>query len=677
MLMPKRILVIDDDPKCRKLLLFRLQGAGYVVSEAEDGEKGLRLAREQAPDLIISDVLLPEIDGFRICEALKQDPACQHIPIIMITAIYVTEEDRRKGLRLGADRYLLKADVLLTKPIDCEELLQHVNGLLGESPPAEPDAEPSDRILLIDGDEEHRDRLAGRLEKEGYEVAAADDYQQGLEQARSATPDLVLLDFQASPPRGSAALAALRQRLPDTAIVLMAEPGSEMLVVDAMRGGANGYLYKPITNGELLPTVRESIEKCRLKVTQQRLIEQLRAGSIDLMRKVDELEKEKREIEYLQEYSSALLESIGACIQVVRDDYSVEYENDLLRERLGSPGVGRKCYELWNQTRPCDQCHLQDCLRAADRSAEGWNPAPINAHCKNRIFSLALSPIRTRSGRLAAVELIRDVTEQKRIEQELIHAAKLASLGTLAGGVAHEFNNIVAGMASHADRALMVDEPERMRKALRDTLAMSDRAAGIVRNLLDFARSDGREKRPVSVCNALEDALNLVRWQLEKGGIQIEADLERTPPVLANQGELQQIFLNILTNARDAMPEGGRLTIRARVETPPSEGREQPGPRIIVSFADTGVGIAEENLSRIFDPFFTTKESYRAESGAAGTGLGLSICYGIIQDYGGKIDVQSKPGSGSTFTIELLSGVASGAVQPDTSPTPVLLRRVG
>jgi len=235
--------------------------------------------------------------------------------------------------------------------------------------------------------------------------------------------------------------------------------------------------------------------------------------------------------------------------------------------------------------------------------------------------------------------------ELKLRQQELFQTAKLAGVGTLTAGVAHELNNPLnnIGLATET----LIDDYSRhtddYRLRLLDQIATQvERASATVRNLLDFTRRDRPVLTPVSVADAVRKALRLVENELTIGDVELDVELaEDLPPVYGNIRNLQQVFLNLFLNAMQAMPSGGTLKIRAE-----SDGEGW----IRIDVSDTGIGISQENLSKVFDPFFTTKEP------GEGTGLGLSVTYGIIKEHHGRITVTSKVHSGTTLSIHLPYG---------------------
>ncbi|MEW6387462.1 MAG: ATP-binding protein [Thermodesulfobacteriota bacterium] len=239
-------------------------------------------------------------------------------------------------------------------------------------------------------------------------------------------------------------------------------------------------------------------------------------------------------------------------------------------------------------------------------------------------------------------------------QEQLVQSRKIAAVGTLTAGVAHELNNPINNIVLSAE-ALKEDFSQLSQaealSIVNDILVQSERASEIVRDLLDFSRSEHPEFELISISNIIQGSLKLVRNQLLLSGIQDEIEVSTgLPPIYGDRKSLLQVFLNLFINAIQAMPDGGTLQVQAQVveeypwTEPPSASSHH---WLKVAITDTGVGIDPENLPHVFDPFFTTKAVGR------GTGLGLSVTYGIIQKHGGHIEVQSQKGQGTTFTVLL------------------------
>jgi signal transduction histidine kinase len=239
------------------------------------------------------------------------------------------------------------------------------------------------------------------------------------------------------------------------------------------------------------------------------------------------------------------------------------------------------------------------------------------------------------------VAVTKDITERNKMQEKLILTDRLASIGELASGVAHELNNPLTAVTGFSELALERDLPDDIREDIQTVYSEAQRAARVVKNLLTFARKHPSVRQPMSVTSAIEKVLDLRAYEQKVNNIQVVREFAPDlPEVKGDFFQIQQGFLNIIINAEHFMIEehkGGTLTITAK----------RVGDWVQASFADDGPGIKKEHLKHIFDPFFTTKEVGR------GTGLGLSICHGIVTEHGGRIYAESEYGHGATFVVEL------------------------
>jgi two-component system NtrC family sensor kinase len=239
--------------------------------------------------------------------------------------------------------------------------------------------------------------------------------------------------------------------------------------------------------------------------------------------------------------------------------------------------------------------------------------------------------------------------ELRRAQAETMRGEKLASVGLLASGVAHELNNPLTGILtfSHLLRQKMPDksaDAEDMDLVIRET----KRCAAIIKRLLDFAREKHPEKKFTDLNQVIDDTVRIVERPAHLRDIEIAVDLDRSlPPIWIDADQIKQVVMNMLVNAQHAVEEKGAITISTRRAQDPRAGASEQKPMVAISIVDTGCGIPEKNLKRIFDPFFTSKDVGK------GTGLGLSVSHGIVEAHGGMIDVQSKVGEGSTFRVLL------------------------
>ena len=356
-----------------------------------------------------------------------------------------------------------------------------------------------------------------------------------------------------------------------------------------------------------------------------------------------ELEK-ALELARLKEFSENIIESVNVGILVVDFEGRITTWNSALEEIFGigrERALRRNIDDIFDRDLIDtiqnvigeDGWSLRDTRHIYKYSASTEDGRPLTLNISLAPFEAAHGVV---TGTLVVVE---NVTARAQLEQQLLEREKLSSIGLLAAGVAHEVNTPLAGISSYAQMLLQqVQEGDPKRKLLEKIQLQTVRASGIINNLLNFSRTGDSQFCEVDVNHVLDDTLQLLEPQLRNAKFEIVRNYgERLAPAYGSASKLQQVFMNLILNARDAMPGGGRLTIHTRaIDT-----------SLVVDFRDTGVGIAPEHIARIYDPFFTTKET------GQGTGLGLALSYGIIQEHSGRIFVESRPGEGAHFTIKL------------------------
>jgi signal transduction histidine kinase len=380
------------------------------------------------------------------------------------------------------------------------------------------------------------------------------------------------------------------------------------------------------------------------------------------------LQRKMEEYERLKEFSENIVESINVGILAADLDDRVESWNTQIERLTGIPrqsAVGRKLSELF----PADLSDQFERVRGqtgihhiykfelhptALSAIPSHEPVPINGNGSqngsNSTLNVAIAPLVSKDfeqiGRLIIFD---DVTDRAELEQRLVQADKLSSIGLLAAGVAHEVNTPLAVISTYAQMlAKQVANDDQKSILLEKIAKQTFRASEIVNSLLNFSRTSTTSFGDVDLNKVIRETMSLLEHQIQKVGVDVKLDLAGSlPPVHGNAGKLQQVFLNLFLNARDAMDGGGVLSVRTWAE--------ESGARVDVS--DTGHGISPEHIQRIYDPFFTTKGSRK------GTGMGLAVTYGIVQEHKGSIEVSSRQG-GTRFQLRLpwsrTAGQASG-----------------
>ncbi|HXH26052.1 MAG TPA: ATP-binding protein, partial [Vicinamibacterales bacterium] len=376
------------------------------------------------------------------------------------------------------------------------------------------------------------------------------------------------------------------------------------------------------------------------------------ATALENARLYQQLHLKALELDRMRAFNENILESLDSGLLVVDLDDRIVRWNRALEQLYGvsrEEASGRTLEEIFDAP-------FVQAIRAARRdSPEGTTLSriPLAARAGRALtVNAAVVPLRDAGGdgRIASgtIVIIEDVTARVRLEEQLQISEKMASIGLLAAGVAHEVNTPLTGISSFTQMLLEGADPADPRTRLLEKIERQTfRAARIVNGLLALARpgSTSAERAPVDLNLVIADVLSLLEHQLEIHRVKVRRELHEGPAlVLGMEHKLQQVFLNLFLNAKDAMPKGGWLSVATRVE----DGR------VVAEVADTGSGIPPEYLARIYDPFFTTKAI------GQGTGLGLSITYGIVREHDGSIDCESAVGQGTRFVLSFPAAAASG-----------------
>ncbi|OQX55807.1 MAG: hypothetical protein B5M54_01105 [Candidatus Aminicenantes bacterium 4484_214] len=352
----------------------------------------------------------------------------------------------------------------------------------------------------------------------------------------------------------------------------------------------------------------------------------------------NQVQKRAFELEKLKDYSQNIIESLTVGVTVVDEKGVVTGWNRVMEQLFLIPkakAIGRRLSHLLDSNNfqsifPPDTQH--DFRLLSEVSLE----MPTG---EKRIFDIAKTPLLdNKMNAYGTVIVFEDVTEKMSLQQQLLTSEKLASIGLLSAGVAHEINTPLTGISSYVQILNKKLNDSSYQPILQKIENQTERVARIVKNLLNFARNpESSAFQVVNLKESLEEILSLIDYKLKKMNINLQLNLKEIPPIWGQQERLQQVFINIILNALDAMPQGGTLSISL----------EQRNTQAIIGIKDTGTGIKPQHLPHIFDPFFTTKGIGK------GTGLGLSISYAIVKEHGGQIKVESEAGQGTCFTIYL------------------------
>jgi len=362
------------------------------------------------------------------------------------------------------------------------------------------------------------------------------------------------------------------------------------------------------------------------------------AIAIENARLYQSLEQKAMQVERLKDFSENIVESLNIGVLTVDLEDRVESWNPQLEGLLEIPrrdAVRKKLPEVLPQ-----DLVAEISARAAGDHVSGIYKFRLSTRSgRQLVINASIAPLVGKSGaRLGRLILLDDITQRVRLEEQMVQTEKLTSLGLLAAGVAHEVNTPLAVISNYIQMlAKQIPSDDPRQKTIERIVKQTFRASEIVNNLLNFSRTGAAEFIEVDLNYVLEETLTLVQHPFKTAQVNVIKNYtEQLPPVLGSTTRLQQVFLNLFMNARDAMPSGGMLEVRTGAQNGSVE----------VEVTDTGMGIPAEHLQRIFDPFFTTKATGK------GTGLGLSVSYGIIKEHAGKVDVRSTPGKGTSFRLE-------------------------
>ena len=357
-----------------------------------------------------------------------------------------------------------------------------------------------------------------------------------------------------------------------------------------------------------------------------------------IFRDLTEQRKLEKKIRESKRNLEAIFDGIQDQLSIQTPDYRIFRVNRAVTEQYKTSFeelIGRKCYEVYfKRSLPCENCPISVTLETKQPTSSIMKLSEGNTTLQ--IFSY---PILDEKGNLLSViEYMKDITEEQRLQEQLIQSEKLAGIGILASGVAHEINNPLSGIIGMTEVALEEEDISKSRSYLMDIMNCAERIGEIVKGLRSYSRAAKKEDlSPVDLNEVLQESLRMVCLAIKPGSVEVVKKFQPIEKIQANIGEIQQVFTNLITNAFQSMDgKGGKLVLSTR----------SLKDSIEVKVSDSGKGIPKKYINQIFDPFFTTKKP------GEGTGLGLNIVYRIVTKYEGTIDVESKEQVGTTFTIK-------------------------
>lgn len=540
------ILIADDNHESRYMLHVLLGKNGYETATATNGREAFEMVLTRCPDLIISDILMPVMDGFALCRQLKADARLMKVPFVFYSATYTEPEDIELGLSLGAERYLIK-------PQEIDVLLQVVGELVNGKVNGNMDVPERSFDEEMEVLKRHNEALFRKLEKKMIDLESANE--------------------------------ALRREIER----------------------------------------RESTE-ANLREGERRLQTLLDTLPIGLAWAHHE--------DRAQNINKRFVQLFG----YTEEDMAVIKEwFTLVRPDMISRGLP---FASW--------------AGAMETARSTGKPTPsfdVRMRCKDGSFR-DVSVTGAVVGNLH-LAIFFDMTEQRSLQDQLMQAQKLESIGNLAGGIAHDFNNILTAVTGFAGLLKMkMDKADPLLSYVTELATAGMRGAALTHQLLAFGRKQILNVVPMDLNDTMANLQKMLN-RLIREDIRLSfAPCPGPLPVLADMNQIGQVVINLVTNARDAMPDGGAITISTRAEAISQAfvkryGYGDVGTYAVVSVSDSGTGMDEETQKKIFEPFFTTKETGK------GTGLGLAVVYGIIRQHKGIVRVESRLGEGSCFDVYL------------------------
>lgn len=665
---PTHILVVDDEPEIAESLAdFLTKKENYQISLAGDGQEAVRFLQktvgsETEIDLVLLDMRMPVMSGLDVLAWIRSHPDLRYTRVVLLTAAAGSHE-KVEALSAGADDYI-------TKPYYPQELLARVKTIL--------------RTQQLEKQLQAQSQQLAALNRVGQMVAASLEAPELLTTAVSGINQILNIDLAAIfmldtqgylrcqhirqgqqplsveqiPPiapgqgiMGTAAAQQSSQMVNETEEngrfqpQYDAPPGHQinnMLAAPlVVRGKAVGVVAAynkksgPFTDfdqdlfASLASSISEAVENAwlfqRIRLRQQELLES-------------------------RNTLQALIDGIIHPIYTINDDWQIVAVNKSKADELETAVTADKvvlngrCYErFFQRDTPCDHCLAAHTL--AEKRPQQWSLNWAGPDHLPREWEINAYPIPGRQASAArAVIIWQDRTEERRLESSLMQAGKLAAIGQLAAGVAHEINNPLTAINANAQMLKMFIPPEDENYESVDLIARAgDRAAKVVRGLLDFARQEQYAFTLADKLNqSIQDALSLVNYQLQTANIETLLNLaDDLPPIEASWEHLKSVWLNLLVNARDAVQlreDGRQIEIVTRLAD---------DEHVQILFRDNGQGMNKAEAAHIFEPFYTTKDPGK------GTGLGLATSHRIIEQHQGEITVVSEPDEGTTFVIHL------------------------
>jgi two-component system NtrC family sensor kinase len=655
---------VDDEPEIAESLAdYLVKKEGFEVSITSDGEQAISFLQSTLQnrgeiDLVLLDMRMPNLSGLDVLTWIREHPDLRYTRVVLLTAAAGSSE-KVEALTAGADDYI-------TKPYRPQELLARVKTILR--------TQQLEKQLQRQGQQ-----LAG-LNRLAQTVAAKLEQAEILEAAVEGIHTLMEVELAAVLLLEGGKLRYKNLRNQDGDVPITALPS--LATDDGLMGLAYGeqqaiYLNQAMADGRYRPTTDAPPNYDVQSLIIAPLLVRGRAVGImcgynkqdgrftdfdldifnSLASSVSEAVENawlfqrirQRQQELLENRNTlqALIDGIPNPIYTISDEWQLVAVNKSKVDELGAALdelVGQVCYQaFYGRATPCNHCLMAHTLQ--EKVAEHWTLNYKGEDHLPREWDINAYPIPGKQASSArAVIVWQDRTEERRLESSLLQAGKLAAIGQLAAGVAHEINNPLTAINANAEILKLTIPPEDENYESVDLIQQAgERAARVVRGLLDFARQEQYEFTAGDINKSIHQTLALVQYQLLTADTQVIQNMaDDLPRIVASWEHLKSVWLNLIINARDALqgsPTNRQIEITTRLAS------DQPYVQVL--FRDNGKGMTAAELAHIFEPFYTTKDPGK------GTGLGLATSHRIIEQHGGEINVVSAPGEGATFIVRL------------------------
>ncbi len=672
-----RALIVDDKEENLYYLEALLTGHGCKVTTARHGAEALVKARQTPPDVVISDLLMPVMDGYTLLRHWKADAKLKHIPFIVYTATYTEAEDERLALNLGADAFILKP----AEPEDFIARLKEVQTHPSAAHPPVPRAPVGDENALL---KVYSETLIRKLEEKTLQLEEANRaLQKDISNSRK---------MEAEIRHTSNLLHAMADGIPDAVFVkdlqgryLLFNQGASQLVgrkVEEVLGQDDTTIFSPEDARSVMESDREVMTSGQTKMVEEvltaagvtRTYLASKApyrdshgnviGLIGISRDITERKQAENKIHE----QATLLDKAQDAILVRDLEHRVLYWNRSAERLYGwtaQEAVGRSIKELLYQDPTPFLAASKETLEKGEWVGEIQQ---FNRDGQTLTIEGRWTLVRDDQGRPHCILAINtDITERKKLEQQFLRTQRMESIGTLAGGIAHDLNNVLAPILMSIELLRLQEKNDRRLDILKTIENSAKRGADMVKQVLSFARGFEGRQVVVQIGHLLREIEKIANETFLKS-IRVSCDIPNGLwNVVGDPTQLHQVLLNLCVNARDAMPQRGCLSLSARNlqvddQYASMNPEAKPGPHVVIEVEDNGSGMPPEVIERIFEPFYTTKELGK------GTGLGLSTTLAIIKGHGGFIRVQSDPGIGTKFRVFL-------PAQTETGHSPVMAER--